>query len=556
MGRTEPTVVKPPAAFRRDARAKRARATINKVIPTLLSAHPRARRGIERSELIVDPPPAHHHETERDRGKKKVAEQHAASADGEKEGARRRISRRQRKDDVRDEQPQPGNEKTSAQSAKARRDTLETNEEHGRPENTQVHGPRIRLSVADTLTAAHSLVHLEALPAGDSRSPAQQKQQCVSKGHSSGSMVDAIRPAGKVGILNMASPLSPGGGFFNGATSQEESLCMRTTLLPALRDEFYRLPELGVVYTPDVLVFRSPSSPSSQSRQSTANETEAGIASGSGIGSGGSLPDENDVLPKTDRWFVDVASAAMLRLPETEDGHYADAADRELAVRKMRAVLRVFAARGCSRIVLGAWGCGAYGNPVSEIAGAWRRVLCPGLVRGAGVEEASKSAGASANNPTVVRSEERDGGRSKDKKKSRGRENKENWGAFIDEVVFAIKDDSMAAAFSRAFGEDLLPFPTPLSGHGECGGSVSPTIGDGDDDPVEAARIGELRDKIAQLEIQVEQARSPQFKVGLETVLTKLRKQLPSDDGEVSSSSEREQSSETDDGEDEYDEGC
>ncbi|KAJ3570110.1 hypothetical protein NPX13_g5840 [Xylaria arbuscula] len=56
MGRTEPTVVKPPAAFRRDARAKRARTVINKVIPALLSAHPRARRGIERSELIVDPP--------------------------------------------------------------------------------------------------------------------------------------------------------------------------------------------------------------------------------------------------------------------------------------------------------------------------------------------------------------------------------------------------------------------------------------------------------------------------------------------------------------------
>ena len=38
----------------------------------------------------------------------------------------------------------------------------------------------------------------------------------------------------------------------------EAALCLRTTLLPGLRDAFYRLPEAGgAVYTPDVLVFRA-----------------------------------------------------------------------------------------------------------------------------------------------------------------------------------------------------------------------------------------------------------------------------------------------------------
>ncbi|KAI0114378.1 hypothetical protein GGR51DRAFT_556237 [Nemania sp. FL0031] len=521
MGRTEPTVVKPPAAFRRDARAKRARATINKVIPALLSAHPRARRGIEGSELILDPPPVHQLGVEQGQGKKKAVEQYARTDDGKETRKRRR----QKRHDLHDEPPQSRNEKSNAHRDRVRRNTSTTNDEHG-SRNSSVHGLRIRLCVADTLTAAHSLLHPEAPPPGTA---------------------DVVKALGKVGILNMASPLSPGGGFLNGATSQEESLCMRTTLLPALRDEFYRLPELGVIYTPDVLVFRSsssssssPSSHYSQSRQSAENETEIGLTGGGGGSSSTSiLPDgDHDILPKSDRWFVDVASAAMLRLPETEDGRYANAADREWAARKMRAVLRVFATRGCSRIILGAWGCGAYGNPVCEVAAAWRRVLCPGFPR------------VGERGATAARGEGKEDATGKDKKKSRARENKEDWGAFIDEVVFAIKDASLAAAFSRAFGEDLLPLPPPpgYGGHGGGGGSMSSTPGDGDEDSVEAARVSELRGKIAQLEIQVEQARSPHLKVGLETVLVTLRKQLPSEgDNDASSISESEQSNEADD---------
>ncbi|KAI0903353.1 hypothetical protein F4823DRAFT_629479 [Ustulina deusta] len=435
MGRTEPTVVKPPAAFRRDARAKRARATINKVIPALLSAHPRARRGIERSELIVDPPPLNQRESEHDEGKKNES--------GDTRG---------------------------------------------------VNGPRITLCVADTLAAAHSLLDAGSLSAQ------QQHHQQHSREERTAETARAPDVRRKVGILNMASPLSPGGGFLNGATSQEESLCMRTTLLPALRDEFYRMPELAVVYTPDVLVFRPARSE----------------ASGSG---GGGAEDENDILPKNDRWFVDVVSAAALRLPETESGRYASAVDRELVVRKMRAVLRVFAAKGCTRVVLGAWGCGAYGNPVPEIAKAWRRV--------------GKGKGA------------------KDKKSRNG--SPETWGAFIEDVVFAINDGSMAAAFARAFGEDVLPLPTSLSGHGEHG-SLSSTAGDDDEDPVEVARTSELRGKIAQLEIRAEQARSPQLQAGLEAVLAGLRKQVAlQDDDEASSALARESSDGLDDEGEEYD---
>ncbi|KAK7735572.1 hypothetical protein SLS53_007486 [Cytospora paraplurivora] len=362
MGRTEPSVGRPPPAFRRDARAKKAKATINKVIPSLLSAHPRARRGIDAAELMVAP------------------------------------------------KAQPPSKIGS-----------------GAPSS-----PRLVIRSCDTLTAAHSLL---ASPANTTR---------------------------KVAILNMASPLSPGGGFINGATSQEEYLCMRTTLLPSLRDEFYRLPEIGCVFTPDVLVFR---------------DAEGGD------------------LDKKDRWFVDVLSAAMLRLPETEvdegtgRGRYVHQKDRETVVNKMRTVMRVAQIKGAQKIVLGAWGCGAYGNPVGEIARAWRRVLLGG---GGG----------------------RVGG--KKGKVTKSSETLETWDG-VEEVVFAIGDAGMAEAFTSAFGDGLT---WADEGHN-------------DDDPAddesyaEDLRVKELHERMDELRLRISRAPNDRMKSGLQAVVAGLESQIP-----------------------------
>jgi uncharacterized protein (TIGR02452 family) len=75
----------------------------------------------------------------------------------------------------------------------------------------------------------------------------------------------------------------------SGATSQEESLCVRSTLYAFLREEFYRLPSRASIYTPDVLVFRD--------------------------------QDLRD-LPKRDRFYVDVISCAALQFPEVAEGRW------------------------------------------------------------------------------------------------------------------------------------------------------------------------------------------------------------------------------------------
>lgn len=193
-------------------------------------------------------------------------------------------------------------------------------------------------------------------------------------------------PNAKIAILNMASPLRPGGGVLTGATSQEEFLCTRTTLLPSLKDEFYRLPELGAVWTSDCLVFRD--------------------------------ADGNNLL-KADRFYVDVITASMLRFPELKDGRdgqkstWANDQDLELVLEKMRIVMRAVSSNGIQRVVLGAWGCGAYGNPVREIVRAWRTVLLGN---------------------------------------KRGR--KEEWKG-VEQVVFAITDGHMADVFNDAFADAL-----------------------------------------------------------------------------------------------------
>ncbi|POR35900.1 Uncharacterized protein TPAR_03890, partial [Tolypocladium paradoxum] len=158
-------------ASARDARAKEAKAFINKTLPALLRSNARARRGVAAAEVIVDPPPV----------------ENTGSA-GQQAGD----------GDV------------------------------GKGKKAPPPPMRITLRVTDTLAAASRLS--KSTPTSTSRP----------------------RPA-RVAILNMASPLRPGGGVLTGATSQEEQLCTRTTRYASLRESFYRLPDVGGVLTPDVL---------------------------------------------------------------------------------------------------------------------------------------------------------------------------------------------------------------------------------------------------------------------------------------------------------------
>ena len=253
-----------------------------------------------------------------------------------------------------------------------------------------------------------------------------------------------------VAILNMASASRPGGGFLDGANSQEEYLCARTTLYPALWDSFYRLPDVSAIWSPDVLVFRD--------------------------------PDGQD-LAKRDRCFVDVISSSMLRFADARaDGctcgvSYCDK-HRELVLRKMKAVMRIAQLKGVRQLVLGAWGAGAYGNPVREVAKLWRKVI----------------AGA----------------------QRQRRPNAERWHG-IQEIVFAVPDRAMIREFEQAFADVLAPEV-----------SVAPPPDSGTDERMLAtdAHVDHLILRIAETEMQMEQTASLRLRARHREVLSDLKRDL------------------------------
>jgi uncharacterized protein (TIGR02452 family) len=204
-------------------------------------------------------------------------------------------------------------------------------------------------------------------------------------------------PGAKIAVLNMASPLQPGGGVLRGAKAQEESLCMRSTLYPSLRPEWYRHPIDAVIYTPDVLVFRSSATP------------------------------EMKMLEDKDRFYLDVISCAAPRHPEIvevsnantaeKEIRYADPKDEEMMTLKVKFIMRTAVKMGITHLVLGALGCGAYRNPIGQVANIMRKCVVG---------------------------------------KGNGRPPEEDWkGLGIEQVLFAILDDSPRKLVWRTFVEEF-----------------------------------------------------------------------------------------------------
>ncbi|KAK4215454.1 hypothetical protein QBC37DRAFT_418979 [Rhypophila decipiens] len=357
----------------RNARGKLSRSVINKTIPAILRSDARARRGVETAELIVDPPAP-------DRPRKIESGFPAGPAD-----------------------PQT----------------------------------KISLTECDTLVAARNLAESTF---GTANFPNRGGKVKGNQHH-------------RIAILNMASPLRPGGGVLSGATSQEESICRRTTLYPSLKEEFYRLPEVGGVYTPDALVFYSGAHRSHRKdTKKTVDDDEDEVAEDEKEDQGESEGETESIKvdEKKDWFYVDVVTAAILRFPDlvdapasSEDGAkgaaieklYANQSDREMVVRKLRAVMRILRSKGVQQVVLGAWGCGAYGNPVGEIARAWKKVL---------LGDSKRKDGEPRNKPAKWPEEYSD-----------------------IEVVFAIKDRKMADAFAAAWGAGLCRVDREADGSSE-----------------------------------------------------------------------------------------
>ncbi|MFE1591201.1 TIGR02452 family protein [Nocardia sp. NPDC058705] len=182
--------------------------------------------------------------------------------------------------------------------------------------------------------------------------------------------------AGRVAVLNFASARNPGGGYLRGARAQEEDLCRHALLYSSLvqAPDYYAAHRASsdlhyshrVILSPDVPVIR---------------DDQGGLAA---------------PFPVT---FLTSPAPNFTQLARRSD--MVDV--REVLVQRAERVVAVAARHEVRVLVLGAWGCGVFGNNPAEVADAFAAAL-------------------------------------------------DRWGAAFDRVVFAVWDRGLVSANRAAFG--------------------------------------------------------------------------------------------------------
>jgi len=147
--------------------------------------------------------------------------------------------------------------------------------------------------------------------------------------------------------LNFASATSPGGGFLTGARAQEEYLARSSCLYECIRDNpmyGYHRSNYDPIYT-DYAIY-SPDVPVIRNDDGTLLETPYPVS------------------------ILTCAAPNAKRVPP----------ERQAAIlpamwTRILKVLAVGLQHGHDAIVLGAWGCGAFGNDSGEVAALFHRAL-------------------------------------------------------------------------------------------------------------------------------------------------------------------------------------
>lgn len=147
----------------------------------------------------------------------------------------------------------------------------------------------------------------------------------------------------RVGVLNFASAKNPGGGFLGGSLAQEESLAVASALYQSLiqcREGYYDyhrgknlLYSDRMIYTQDCPVFRD---------------------------------DDGRLLDEP--YFIDFVTSAAPNIGAMhEDSPLRDRVLTSFQERSEK-ILALFSEHGCDALVLGAWGCGVFGNDPAMVA--------------------------------------------------------------------------------------------------------------------------------------------------------------------------------------------
>ena len=181
----------------------------------------------------------------------------------------------------------------------------------------------------------------------------------VSRNRSLEAAFDYISSEYRVGVLNFANSFTPGGGVLTGAKSQEESICRSTTLYSSITDyfvslQFYEAHEkekqlLGtddIIYSPDVVVFKTDS-------------------------------DYPELLPEEEWFNIDVFTCAAPDIASLKKQGEEISHDELFKIfeKRFKRIFDVMIENETDVAILGAFGCGEFGNPPELVAKAAKKVI-------------------------------------------------------------------------------------------------------------------------------------------------------------------------------------
>lgn len=156
----------------------------------------------------------------------------------------------------------------------------------------------------------------------------------------------------RIAVLNFASAKNPGGGFLSGSQAQEESLARSSALYTSLQRcpdfyEYHRSKSKTLLYSNHIIY--SPHCPVFRNDVGTLLETPYTV--------------DFITSPAPNRGAI--ARNEAYNLPEVST----------TLIQRSERILQVAAAHSCDAIVLGAWGCGVFGNDAEEVAAAFANHL-------------------------------------------------------------------------------------------------------------------------------------------------------------------------------------
>jgi uncharacterized protein (TIGR02452 family) len=152
-------------------------------------------------------------------------------------------------------------------------------------------------------------------------------------------------PDNTIGLLNMASERTPGGGAKNPERfirAQEEDIVRRTSLYASLSKQKYPLEPDELIFTPNVKIVKT---------------------------------SDYKILNTDYLNITGVVSAAAIRRPILINNIVYSQYDLNLLHNKITMLLETFEYHHIQILVLGAWGCGVFRNPPRQVAQAFKDII-------------------------------------------------------------------------------------------------------------------------------------------------------------------------------------